>query len=83
MIHSAVARDPASVAALVMYETEASSTGSGVVASSLHGAGRSAAALAYSTRCKSGDPFPPCEVCFVLTVWGLYMLQKVLKIVWR
>ena len=47
VIHSAVARDLASLAVRVMYEREASSISSGGVASSMHGADRSAAALAY------------------------------------
>ena len=47
MIHSAVARDLASVAVRVMHEREASSINSLGVASSWHGADRSAAALAY------------------------------------
>ena len=46
VIHSAVARDLASVAVRIMYESEASSSSSPGVASSWHGADRSAAALA-------------------------------------
>ena len=47
MIHSAVARDLASVAVRVMYESEASSSSSPGVATSWYVADRSAAALAY------------------------------------
>ena len=47
MTLSAVALDLASVAVRVMYESEVSSSSSPGVASSWHGADRSAAALAY------------------------------------